>query len=110
RIFVFQAEDGIRDSSVTGVQTCALPILGFDVIDTGCGMDAELAARVFEPFVTSKPGGNGLGLATARKIVLAHGGTIDVQSEPGQIGRASCREGGETPLRDGLWRGGWYGV
>ncbi len=55
-----------------------------DVIDTGCGMDAELAAKVFRPFVTTKPGGNGLGLATARKIVHAHGGTIAVQSEPGR--------------------------
>ena len=53
-----------------------------DVIDTGCGIPAELRDRIFRPFVTSKPGGHGLGLATARKIVLAHGGSIDVQSEP----------------------------
>lgn len=55
-----------------------------DVIDTGCGMDAELAARAFTPFVTTKPDGHGLGLATARKIVRAHGGEITVQSEPGR--------------------------
>ena len=54
-----------------------------DVIDTGCGMDAELAARVFTPFVTTKSNGNGLGLATSKKIVLAHGGTIRVQSTQG---------------------------
>jgi signal transduction histidine kinase len=55
-----------------------------DVIDTGCGMDAELAAKAFKPFVTTKPDGHGLGLATARKIVHAHGGEIAVQSEPGR--------------------------
>lgn len=54
-----------------------------DVIDTGCGMDAELAKKIFTPFVTTKQSGNGLGLATSKKIVLAHGGTIEVQSAPG---------------------------
>ena len=55
-----------------------------DVIDTGCGMSSEVLAKVFKPFHTTKKDGNGLGLATARKVVLAHGGTIDVQSEPGR--------------------------
>jgi signal transduction histidine kinase len=55
-----------------------------DVIDTGCGMAADVLAKVFRPFHTTKKDGNGLGLATARKVVLAHGGTIDVQSEPGR--------------------------
>jgi signal transduction histidine kinase len=53
-----------------------------DVIDTGHGMTAEVQAKLFRPFHTTKQNGNGLGLPTARKIVLAHGGTIDVQSEP----------------------------
>ncbi|MCZ2344000.1 MAG: hypothetical protein LC104_19720 [Bacteroidales bacterium] len=53
-----------------------------DVIDTGCGMDAELQAKIFRPFVTTKSDGHGLGLATVRKIVRAHGGQIHVQSEP----------------------------
>jgi signal transduction histidine kinase len=54
------------------------------VIDTGHGMSAEVLAKVFQPFHTTKPGGNGLGLPTTRKIVLAHGGRLDVQSEPGK--------------------------
>ncbi|MFO0805174.1 MAG: ATP-binding protein [Gemmataceae bacterium] len=53
-----------------------------DVIDTGCGMTAEQLQKVFRPFHTTKKNGTGLGLPTARKVILAHGGTIDMQSEP----------------------------
>jgi two-component system sensor histidine kinase HydH len=56
----------------------------FDVIDTGCGIPAEQLAKLFRPFHTTKTNGHGLGLAIARKIIQAHGGTIDVQSEPGR--------------------------
>ena len=55
-----------------------------DVIDTGCGMTPDVLAKMFRPFHTTKKDGNGLGLPTARKIVAAHGGTLDVQSEPGR--------------------------
>jgi len=54
-----------------------------DVIDTGCGIPPPQLAKVFRPFHTTKANGNGLGLATTRRIVEAHGGTIDVQSESG---------------------------
>lgn len=47
-----------------------------EVLDSGAGLDAKVAARLFEPFVTSKPEGVGLGLAVARQIIAAHGGTI----------------------------------
>ena len=55
-----------------------------DVIDTGCGIPAEQLPKLFRPFHTTKTNGHGLGLAIARKIIAAHGGTIDVQSEPGR--------------------------
>jgi two-component system, NtrC family, sensor histidine kinase HydH len=55
-----------------------------DVIDSGSGIPAEQLTKIFRPFHTTKPNGHGLGLAIARKIVTAHGGTIDVQSEPGR--------------------------
>ena len=47
-------------------------------------MDAETLAKVFRAFYTTKQGGSGLGLPTARKIVEAHGGTIDIESAPGR--------------------------
>jgi signal transduction histidine kinase len=53
------------------------------VIDTGKGMPADVLARVFKPFFSTRPGGSGLGLPTTRKIVEAHGGRIEVASEVG---------------------------
>jgi len=47
-----------------------------EIVDSGTGVDPQIAARLFEPFVTSKPEGVGLGLAVARQIVAAHGGVI----------------------------------
>jgi signal transduction histidine kinase len=55
-----------------------------DVIDTGCGIPAEQLPKLFRPFHTTKANGHGLGLATTRKIVQAHGGAIDVQSQAGR--------------------------
>jgi signal transduction histidine kinase len=58
--------------------------VALDLIDSGCGMDERTAVRMFEAFYTTKTGGSGLGLPTARKIIEAHGGRIDVQSELGR--------------------------
>jgi signal transduction histidine kinase len=55
-----------------------------DVIDTGKGIEPAEMPKLFRPFHTTKPGGTGLGLATTRKIVRAHGGDIEEQSEPGR--------------------------
>lgn len=58
--------------------------VALDLIDTGCGMDDGTALHMFEPFYSTKNGGSGLGLPTARKIIEAHGGRISVQSDVGQ--------------------------
>lgn len=56
---------------------------GFEVRDNGCGMPEEVRERVFAPFFTTKPAGTGLGLSNVRKIVDAHGGSIEVDSRVG---------------------------
>ena len=67
--FFFQAEDGIRDTSVTGVQTCALPIFNFDCQQkkNGCMLHAEVI--IYQSI---------LGVVLTSEII--------------EIGRASCRE------------------
>jgi signal transduction histidine kinase len=47
-----------------------------EVRDRGHGLGAEAAARAFEPFFTTRPDGTGLGLALARKVAVAHGGSL----------------------------------
>ena len=58
--------------------------LSLAVSDTGPGISADVIDRIFEPFVTTRATGAGLGLAVAKRIVDGHGGVIDVHSEPGK--------------------------
>jgi signal transduction histidine kinase len=55
-----------------------------DVIDTGRGMDADTANRIFDAYYSTKRGGTGLGLAISKRIIHEHGGAIHVTSEPGK--------------------------
>ncbi|MBS1189607.1 MAG: sensor signal transduction histidine kinase [Rhodocyclaceae bacterium] len=57
--------------------------LAISVRDTGPGIGPELSERIFEPFFTTRGQGTGLGLAIALGVVRAHGGRIDLHSEPG---------------------------
>lgn len=52
--------------------------------DTGPGIPEEIKKDLFKPFVTTKPGGSGLGLFTAKRILEAHGGKIEVESTTGE--------------------------
>ncbi|MBU6308542.1 MAG: sensor histidine kinase [Planctomycetes bacterium] len=78
-----QAMDGTGGQLVVRTRPAGLGVM-LELIDTGPGMDAETLGKVFGAFYTTKQGGSGLGLPTARKIVEAHGGTIDVESAPGR--------------------------
>jgi signal transduction histidine kinase len=63
------------------------PWLVLHVIDTGAGIPPEAMENLFKPFFSTKPGGSGLGLPTARKVLEAHGGSLSAQSQPG---RGTC--------------------
>ncbi len=51
--------------------------------DNGCGIPADVLARIWEPFFTTKDKGTGLGLATTYSVIKKHGGSVNVASEPG---------------------------
>src|SRR5437762_9393570 len=90
--FFFQAEDGIRDTSVTGVQTCALPIWGRRLAAKGARRSDRLRARESSlPGRCDGPAGRGSGCRGTGRGVR---GPVAV-TERSQIGRASCREAGE---------------
>ncbi|MCJ8502759.1 ATP-binding protein [Desulfatitalea alkaliphila] len=55
-----------------------------DISDTGSGIAAADADKIFNPYFTTKPKGTGLGLAIVHKIIEAHGGRITFDSVPGQ--------------------------
>src|SRR5207245_6916912 len=91
----FQAEDGIRDATVSGVQTCALPISLRLVCLPGLSTAPEI----------SDVSGRGVGMEVVKTALETLGGNLEIASEPGvgtriamrlpltvEIGRASCRE------------------
>jgi two-component system nitrogen regulation sensor histidine kinase GlnL len=77
-------------------QRKSLP-LQIEVRDDGPGLPAEIAGDVFEPFVSGRENGTGLGLALAAKIISDHDGWISVSSVPGRtVFRISLPRAGKT--------------
>lgn len=72
---------GIR-LSVPGMRTRVSLPLEFCVSDTGAGVSPDIMPHLFDPFITTKPNGSGLGLALVAKIVGDHGGVIECDSVP----------------------------
>src|SRR6185369_10645827 len=76
---VKNAIEATPDGGEIGIRTRTDPGTGrfvLEVSDTGPGVAAEVAARLGEPYTTTKEGGTGLGLAIAARIVSEHGGSL----------------------------------
>jgi two-component system nitrogen regulation sensor histidine kinase GlnL len=74
---------GVRVRSADGASAQGAP-LEIRVQDNGPGVPPHLRDHLFEPFVSGRAGGVGLGLALVAKLVAGHGGLIDFESEPGR--------------------------
>ncbi|MGH8735060.1 MAG: two-component system sensor histidine kinase NtrB, partial [Burkholderiales bacterium] len=72
---------GVRLSLPGSKTRVSLP-LEFCIRDNGPGVPEDLMPHLFDPFVTTKPSGTGLGLALVAKIIGDHGGIIECESQP----------------------------
>jgi len=76
-------ETAFRSGVRSGKSSRHLPI-EIRIIDDGPGISKDLLTQIFQPFVTTKPDGQGLGLALVSKVAAAHEGLVEVQSTPGR--------------------------
>ncbi len=83
-INAYQAMDNTKEATLTVETTDREGLVHVVVRDTGPGMKPNIKNRIFEPFLTTKNKGTGLGLATVHKILENHGARITVESELGQ--------------------------
>jgi signal transduction histidine kinase len=72
-----------RGGRIAVTAACTDRIVELSIVDTGCGIAAEDLPRVLEPFFTTKPQGNGLGLSICRSVLWEVDGSIAIDSQPG---------------------------
>ncbi len=71
-------------AGVRGGKSARLLPVEIRIIDDGPGISKDMLSQIFQPFVTTKPEGQGLGLALVSKVAAAHEGLVEVQSVPGR--------------------------
>ena len=111
QVFWNLLENAVRAMDGRGTITVSVRASGdflrIGIRDTGPGIPAKLAEKIFEPFQSSFEGGTGLGLAIVYQIMQAHGATVFVQSPPGSgaefileflHARAAEPDGEDAPL------------
>ncbi|HZS12716.1 MAG TPA: XrtA/PEP-CTERM system histidine kinase PrsK [Nitrospirales bacterium] len=97
---ILNAQEAVGPAGEIRVQTRTDGAYAVVVVeDNGCGMDAATIAGLFRPFRSRKGRGLGIGLYQCRKIVQAHGGDFDVESEIGRGSRFAIRLRGLEPFR-----------
>jgi two-component system sensor kinase FixL len=91
-----------RRELLVSTSPAAYDMVEIAVADTGPGIAPEIAAQLFQPFVTTKPQGMGVGLSISRTIIEAHGGAINVEANPGggTIFRLTLRAVSKEDLAD----------
>ena len=79
-----EAMEGKENAEITIVTKNEVDKCIITISDTGAGMNEESMSKLFEPYFTSKPKGNGLGLTNTQNIILNHKGNISVKSRYGE--------------------------
>src|ERR671914_1658680 len=76
--------DGRVAVRVAGTKHRGREAVEVTIADSGCGIPADRISRIWDPYVTSKPGGTGIGLAIVRQTIAAHSGEVAAESVPGR--------------------------
>jgi signal transduction histidine kinase len=106
QVWVNLIDNALRAVSPGGRIQVRIGREGKDVLttvrDNGCGIPRENMDRVFEPFFSTRPAGEGtgLGLALSRRIIIAHGGRMAIESGPGEGTVVTVRLPAHDPARE----------